>query len=91
MTTMQKLLNQIREERSKFPMVSRNICHTLSDYGVQGDDNSKEYQQETLYTEEQVREAYIHAYMLEADADERENAIQSANYYIQSLKQPKKD
>jgi len=45
----------------------------------------------TLYTEEQVREAYIHAFMLEADADERENAIQSANYYIKSLKQPKKD
>jgi hypothetical protein len=49
------------------------------------------FNQETLYTEKQVREAYINAYMLEADADERENAIQSANYYIQSLKQPKKD
>ena len=48
-------------------------------------------EQEILYTEEQVREAYIHAYMLEADADERENAIKSANYFIKSLKQPKKD
>ena len=54
-------------------------------------DYANNWTKENTYTEEQVREAYIHAYMLEADADERENAIQSANYYIQSIKQPKKD
>jgi hypothetical protein len=49
-------------------------------------DYANNWTKKNTFTEEQVREAYIHAYMLEADADEKENAIQSANYYIQSLK-----
>ena len=52
-------------------------------------DYANNWTKENTYTEEQVREAYINAFMLEADADEKENAIQSANYYIQSLKQHK--
>jgi hypothetical protein len=79
MTSIEWLEKNIRLDMNSFELIK---------YFDQAKEMHKT-EQETLYTEEQVREAYIHAFMLEADEWEREHAIKSANYFIQSLKQHK--
>jgi hypothetical protein len=47
--------------------------------------------QETLYTEEQVIDAFKYAYLIGEDDISEDDAELEAKEYIQSLKQPKKD
>ena len=91
MPQLQELLNKMREERNKLPINTEwdRCYHEIELLVINNFYSITRGQQETLYTEEQVREAISKSVSILVGQEI--NLAQLKELIIQLLKQPKKD